>query len=78
VSEPTILYCDGDEVTVYAPSEVRRMIADGWSLTNGYVPLASNSPFSKTIANPPFSETIAEAEPAPEKRRRGRPRKAQL
>lgn len=31
MSEPTTLYKGKDELTVYAPSEVKRLLADGWS-----------------------------------------------
>lgn len=70
MSEPVTLYRDGDEVIVTAPSEVRRMLADGWSLTDDYVPFA----FKETYVNE--AEFVNISEPAPAKR--GRPRKAQM
>lgn len=44
MSEPTKLYRDGVEVIVTAPSEVRRMLADGWDTADNYVPFAFNEP----------------------------------
>lgn len=63
MSEPATLYRDGDEVTVYAPSEVKRMLADGWSLTDDYVPFAFREP---------ELESVPDVVPV----KRGRPRKA--
>lgn len=83
MSEPVTLYRDGDEVVITAPSEVRRMLADGWSRTNDYVPFAFSDEFDAVIANPPFVTADADAltpvdqmNVAPAKR--GRPRKAQM
>ena len=83
MSEPTKLYRDGDEVIVTAPSEVRRMLADGWSLTDDYVPFAFRDEFDAVIANPPFGTVDTSAPiPAPQMNvapvKRGRPRKAQM
>ena len=74
MSEPITLYRDGDEVTVYAPSEVRRMIADGWSLVDDYVPFSFHDEFDAVVLNPPAEPPVLEDAPKPAKR--GRPRKA--
>ena len=65
MSEPVTLYRDGDEVIVTAPSEVRRMLADGWSLTDDYVPFAFRE-------QEPEPESVPDVVPV----KRGRPRKA--
>ena len=83
MSEPTKLYRDGDEVIVTAPSEVRRMLAEGWSLTDDYVPFAFRDDFDVVIANPPFGTADTDAPmPTPQMNvtpaKRGRPRKAQM
>jgi hypothetical protein len=65
MSEPVTLYRDGDEVIVTAPSEVRRMLADGWSLTDDYVPFAFRE-------QEPEPEQVPDVVPV----KRGRPRKA--
>ena len=66
MSEPITLYRDGDELTIYAPSEVKRMMAQGWTLepadSEGEVPFD-------------FAPAEDEPEPAP-KPRRGRKPKA--
>ena len=69
MSEPVTLYRDGDEVIVTAPSEVRRMIADGWSLTDDYVPFAFRDDSVMEVDTPPSSQMNV----TPVKR--GRPRK---
>ena len=83
MSEPVTLYRDGDEVIVTAPSEVRRMLVDGWSLTDDYVPFAFRDEFDDVIANPPFGTVDTDAPmPMPQMNvtpaKRGRPRKAQM
>lgn len=69
MSEPITLYRDGDEVTIYAPSEVKRMMAEGWTLE----PAESDGevPFSFV----PEDDT-QEVDVVPVKVKRGRPRKA--
>lgn len=67
MSEPITLYKDGDEVTIYAPSEVKRMMADGWTVE----PEADDVPFSFA----PEDDT-QEVDVVPVKAKRGRPRKA--
>lgn len=72
MSEPVTLYRDGDEVIVTAPSEVRRMLADGWSLTDDYVPFAFRDDLvteMDTLPSPQMNVTPV---------KRGRPRKAQM
>ena len=71
MSEPITMYRDGDEVTIYAPSEVKRMMADGWTLEPDDVPFSFHDEYDTTVRNPPFIED----EPAP-KPRRGRKPKA--
>ena len=73
MSEPITLYRDGDEVTIYAPSEVKRMMAEGWTLEPDDVPFSFHDEYDSTVRNPPFVED--EPEPAP-KPRRGRKPKA--
>ena len=71
MSEPITMYRDGDEVTIYAPSEVKRMMADGWTLEPDDVPFSFHDEYDSVVGNPPFIED----EPAP-KPRRGRKPKA--
>ena len=83
MSEPVTLYRDGDEVIVTAPSEVRRLIAEGWSLTDDFVPFAFRNDFDVVVANPPFGTVDTDAPmPVPQMNvapvKRGRPRKAQM
>lgn len=73
MSEPVKLYRDGDELTVYAPSEVRRMIAEGWDTVDNFVPFAFNEP--ETYVNEAdFANITSMPDVVPVKR--GRPRKA--
>ena len=69
MSEPITLYRDGDEVTIYAPSEVKRMMAEGWTLE----PAESDGEVPFTLRNNYVDESkfvnISEPEPKP---RRGR------
>ena len=73
MSEPITLYRDGDELTVYAPSEVKRMMAEGWTLepaeSDGEVPFDLRENYVDE------SEFVNISEPAP-KARRGRKPKA--
>ena len=73
MSEPITLYRDGDEVTIYAPSEVKRMMAEGWTLesaeSDGEVPFDLRENYVDE------SEFVNISEPAP-KPRRGRKPKA--
>jgi len=91
MSEPVTLYRDGDEVIVTAPSEVRRMLADGWSLTDDYVPFAfrddknyvNESDFINITRPLEFGTVDTDAPiPVPQMNvtpvKRGRPRKAQM
>ena len=70
MSEPITLYRDGDEVTIYAPSEVKRMMAEGWTLEPDDVPFTLRDNY---VDEPEFVN-ISEPEPKP---RRGRKPKAQ-
>ena len=77
MAEPTTLYRDGDEVIVIAPSEVRRMLADGWSLTDDYVPFAFNDnilDFGSIVIDKDALPVTIDVAPV----KRGRPRKAQM
>ena len=76
MSEPVTLYRDGDEVIVTAPSEVRRMLADGWSLTDDYVPFAfrDDLEFDTVDTSAPIPAPQMNVTPV----KRGRPRKAQM
>ena len=76
MSEPIILYRDGDEVTVYAPSVALDLQAQGWSLqpTGG---IWANNDDSDDV---PFDfapeDDTQEVDVVPVKVKRGRPRKA--
>ena len=76
MSEPVTLYRDGDEVIVTAPSEVQRMLADGWSLTDDYVPFAfrDDLEFGTVDTDAPIPAPQMNVTPV----KRGRPRKAQM
>ena len=76
MSEPVTLHRDGDEVTVYAPSEVKRMLADGWSLTDDYVPFAFREELEFGTVDTDAPMPVPQMNVAPAKR--GRPRKAQM
>ena len=76
MSEPTKLYRDGAEKTVTAPSEVRRMLAEGWSLTDGYVPFAFRDDLEFGTVDTDAPMPVPQMNVTPVKR--GRPRKAQM
>ena len=69
MAEPITLYRDGDELTIYAPSEVKRMMAEGWTLE----PAESDGEVPFDFA--PEDDT-QEVDVVPVKVKRGRPRKA--
>ena len=71
----------------FRPGETWRLdraaLADGWSLTDDYVPFAFRDEFDDVIANPPFGTVDTDAPmPMPQMNvtpaKRGRPRKAQM
>ena len=76
MSEPITLYCDGDVVTVYAPSVAVSMQAEGWTLepaeSDGEVPFTLRDEPETYVDEPEF---VNISEPAP-KARRGRKPKA--
>ena len=74
MSEPVTLYRDGDEVIVTAPSEVRRMLADGWRLTDDYVPFAFRDDLKFGTVDTDAPMPVPQMNVTPVKR--GRPRKA--
>ena len=74
MSEPVTLYRDGDEVIVTAPSEVRRMLADGWSLTDDCVPFAFSDDLKFGTVDTDAPMPVPQMNVTPVKR--GRPRKA--
>jgi hypothetical protein len=74
MAEPTTLYKNGYEMSVTAPSEARRLLAEGWSLTDDYVPFAfhdDNLEFGTVDTDAPMP--VPQMNVAPVKR--GRPRK---
>ena len=70
MSEPVALYRDGEKAVVVAPSEVQRMLSEGWSLYPDGFGVAHF-----VDVEPMADEMFAPITTAPVPARRGRPRK---